>query len=80
LNPIGGDFTPKGPGYCTPLARLMLGFDSPVALGKGGIQWGVRTSLGLWGYGTSGNISTGYPGTTLNEHPKIAWKMGPYHK
>jgi hypothetical protein len=28
LNPTGGDFTPFGPGYCTALARLFLGFDT----------------------------------------------------
>jgi hypothetical protein len=33
----------------------------------------------MGGYGTGGNISTGYPGTTLTEHPKPVWKMGHLH-
>jgi hypothetical protein len=32
------------------------------------------------GYGAGGNISTGYPGTTLTEHPKPVWKMGHLHR
>jgi hypothetical protein len=38
LNPTGGDFIPFGPGYCTVIARLLLGFDTIDARGKGGFK------------------------------------------
>jgi len=46
---------------------------------RGDSMWSPDLSETVGGYGAGGNISTGYPGTTLTEHPKPVWKMGHLH-